>query len=148
MSNFMLKFPDRLKELMFDKGLTPITLANELGVSNNYITRYLQGNHLPSYSIFVKLINYFNCSADFLLGLTEFPHYETNFSPTNEFSLNFKKAITESGLSQYAVQKKTGISWASFHFWLKGVRQPYVDSLVKLADAMNISVDALLGRIA
>ena len=57
MSNFMLKFPERLKELMFDKGLTPIVLANDLKVSNNYITRYLQGSHLPSYSIFVNLID-------------------------------------------------------------------------------------------
>ena len=148
MSNFMLKFPERLKELMFDKGLTPIVLANDLKVSNNYITRYLQGSHLPSYSIFVNLIEYFNCSADFLLGLTEFPLYETSFLPATEFSSNFKKALKESGLSQYAVQKKTGISWASFHFWLKGIRSPYVDSLIKLADAMSISVDALLGRIA
>ena len=112
MSDSMTKLPERLKELMFDKGVNSVALATALGVSNNYVTRYLQGNHLPTFSIFVKLIEYFNCSADFLLGLNEFPHYETAFLPVTNFSANFKKAIQDNGLSQYAVQKKTGISWA------------------------------------
>ncbi|MBQ8726435.1 MAG: helix-turn-helix transcriptional regulator [Clostridia bacterium] len=147
MSEFVIKLPERLKELMFDKGVTAIKLASALDINSNYVTRYLQGNHLPTYSIFVKIIEYFNCSADFLLGLTEFPHYETVYLPVKAFSINFKKAIGASKLSQYAIQKKTGISWASFHFWLKGDRQPYVDSLVKLADFLEVSVDYLLGRV-
>ena len=145
--DILSKVPERLKELMFDKSINAPALAKEIGVGSNTITRYLQGVSLPKYEIFVKLIEYFHCSADFLLGLTDYPCYDQNFSPVLPFDQAFRRALAEYNLSQYAIQKKTNISWANFHFWLKGLRQPYLDSLIDLAKAINCPVDYLLGRI-
>lgn len=93
------------------------------------------------------LVDYFHCSADFLLGLSDEPHYEENYLPTPPFKDSFRAALGENKTTQYAVQKKSNISWANFHYWLNGIRLPYLDSLIKLANAMDCSIDCLLGRV-
>lgn len=145
--DILSKLPEQLKELMLDKGVNVKSLAETLGVGKNTITRYLQGASAPNFEIFVKLIEYFHCSADFLLGEEEQPCYEKNFLPVPPFAEQFRKAMTECKITQYALQKKTGISWNNFHKWLNGKNKPYPDSLMKIAATMECSVDFLLGRI-
>ena len=144
--DIMSKVPERLKELMFDKEINAPSLSKILGVGSNTITRYLQGVSSPKFEIFVKLIDFFHCSADFLLGLTDYPQYETNFAPVMPFEKAFRRALTECNTSQYALQKATNISWANFHFWLSGLRRPYLDSIVTIAKELDCTVDYLLGR--
>ena len=141
------KLPERLKELMFDKGVSAPELAHTLGIGCNTVTRYLQGVHLPEFEIFAAILEYFHCSADFLVGETEYPQYEKTYLPVETFSLRFRAVLKELGVSQYALQKKTGISWNNIHKWLKGERLPLPDSLVRLAKALDCSVDYLLGRV-
>ncbi len=145
--DILSKLPERLKELTFDRGINAPTLAKEINIGSNTVTRYMQGVCLPKFEIFILLIDYFHCSADFLLGLSENPRYEENFLPTPPFKDRFRIALGENRTTQYAVQKKSNISWANFHYWLNGKRLPYLDSLVKLANAMDCSVDYLLGRV-
>ena len=145
--DILSKVPERLKELMFDKGINPPALAKALGIGSNTVTRYLQGVSLPKFEIFVKLIDYFHCSADFLLGLTDYPQYDTIFSSVLPFETAFRRALSEYNVSQYVLQKQTNISWANFHFWLNGLRRPYVDSIVTIAKCIGCSGDYLLGRI-
>ena len=142
--DILSKVPERLKELMFERELTTKKLAEELGVKSNTITRYLKGTSSPNFQIFVKMLEYFECSADFMLGLEEFS--QKNAKPVLLFSESFRKAMKECKFSQYALQKKTDISWNNLHKWLKGERLPYPDSLLKIAKAMDCRVDLLLGR--
>ena len=146
--DILSKLPERLKELMFDKGVNPPKLAKQLKMGSNTITRYLQGIRLPNFQTLVALVEYFHCSADFLLGISEQPQYEQTFLPVAPFAEQFRKAMETYGFSQYALQKKTKISWNSFHKWLTGERLPYADSLLKIAVEMECSVDFLLGRIS
>ena len=142
------KLPERLKILMVDRGVNAPKLAKTLGIGSNTITRYLQGVGTPNFDIFIKLVEYFICSADFLLGVEAQPFYTKNFLPLPEFAQHFREVMAECNITQYALHKKTGISWNNFHKWLKGERLPYANSLLKLASAMGCSVDVLLGRIA
>ena len=141
------KFPERLKEVMSDAEIGAPALAQKLGIASNSVTRYLQGIHEPKLDTLVLLADFFHSSVDFLLGLNDYPQYETNFAPTPAFSVCLKRAIENCKISQYRLQKITGISWANFHHWLKGERLPYADSLIRLANAMDISIDYLLCRI-
>jgi transcriptional regulator with XRE-family HTH domain len=50
------------------------------------------------------------------------------------------------GLTQGELGKRAGIAAASVSHFETGQRAPSLDSLVKLADALEVSVDALLGR--
>lgn len=141
------KLSKQLEELMFDKGIKAPALAEQVNVKSNAITRYLRGVHLPRFEIFIALVDFFHCSADFLLGLSDDPQYERTYLPTPPFCESFRSALDKHNISQYALQKKTEISWANFHHWLNGTRSPYPDSLVRLAVAIDCTVDDLLGRI-
>lgn len=50
------------------------------------------------------------------------------------------------GLTQGELGTKAGMAAASVSHFETGQRVPSLDSLVKLADALEVSVDALLGR--
>jgi transcriptional regulator with XRE-family HTH domain len=50
------------------------------------------------------------------------------------------------GLTQGDLGTKAGMAAASVSHFETGQRVPSLDSLVKLADALEVSVDALLGR--
>ena len=62
------KFAERLSELLAERGMKPAHLARELGVTRAVIGRYVNGEHLPSLDMAVRLSACFGCSIDFLLG--------------------------------------------------------------------------------
>lgn len=66
------QFPQRLKELREEKGLSIKTLAKELGVSDIAIGRWEKGLRTPNIDALILVANYFNVSADYLLGLKDY----------------------------------------------------------------------------
>jgi len=61
----------RLKTLRGSKRLTQVQLAEKLGVGKGSISRYEQSAMYPSVDVLIKLCNYFDVSADYLLGLSD-----------------------------------------------------------------------------
>ena len=145
--NNLSKLPERLKELMSDHDFTPVKLGEKIGVNRNTITRYLKGDILPSFENFVKLIEVFNCSADFFIGLVDFPPTDVTYAPVPPFNKQFRALMKKHSLSQYKLHDLTGFSYDNFNKWLKGITSPYIDNLMRLAEAFDCSVDYLLGRI-
>lgn len=62
---------NRIKELREERNLTQIDLAKELNLDKSTIAKYETGKVEPSLSIVYLLIEYFNVSADYLLGLVD-----------------------------------------------------------------------------
>ena len=141
------KLPEQLSELMKEHNLTPVLLANEIGVTRNAITRSFSGAHLPSFAVFVKLVEKFDCSADYLLGLIEYPPANVVFHPIPPFHKRFRELLTTYNMSQYALHHKTNFSYDNFNKWLKGITSPYIDNLIKLAQAFECSIDYLIGHV-
>jgi transcriptional regulator with XRE-family HTH domain len=50
------------------------------------------------------------------------------------------------GLTQAALAKKAGVPLGSLRCWEYAQRQPLLGAAVKLADALNITLDELAGR--
>ena len=63
---------ERLKELRLEKGIGQNKLAADLGLSNASISYWEQGKQEPSSSALFLLAQYFNVSADDILGLREY----------------------------------------------------------------------------
>ncbi|MBQ8658693.1 MAG: transcriptional regulator [Clostridia bacterium] len=145
--DILSKLPERLGELMFEKNVTPKDLAPHIGVNRCTVNRYLRGTRLPNFCVFVKILDFFPCSADFILGLVDHTPPNTTFYPTPKFSERFRELMSEYKTSQYALHKKTKFSYDNFNKWLKGDTHPFVDNLIKLANAFDCSVDYLLGRV-
>lgn len=144
--SLLLKFAENFSALMEEHGLTAPALAKLLNTDRSNITRYKNGKRLPQFSGFVAILEYFNVSADVLLGLVDYAP-ETDFLPLPPFGDRLRAVMAETKTTQYAIERTLKISGASMYGWLFGNSLPTVDSLVRLAEYMDISVDYLLGRV-
>ena len=62
------------------------------------------------------------------------------------FSENLKSIRSDAGMTQKALGERIGVTSVTIGNWERGVRQPSFELLPKLADALETSVDALLGK--
>ena len=140
------KFAENLSALMQERNLKAPTLADILGTHRTNITRYQQGKRLPSYGLFIKMVEYFNISADVLLGRLDYCDVQ-EFQPVQSFAETFKKAIDETKVTQYRLQQDLHFSSATTYCWLLNTRIPSIEHIDQLADYLDVTIDYLLGRI-
>lgn len=142
----MVIFAERLKELMNERNLNAPALAKEIGANRTTISELLRGNYLPSTKHLIAIVEYFNCSADYLLGLIEFPPENIQYQPVKPFAERLRLCLKESHKTEYRLQKDLNISDSLTYKWLHGNTQPTVDTLIKLSKYFGFHVDFILGR--
>lgn len=145
--DILSKFSEGLQELMAERELNQPLLAKALGINNSMISSYITGKCTPSYDTFVMFVEFFHCSADFLLGLKEYPCEEIAYKPVQPFCERLHAVLAETHTTQYAFIKRSRISWSVFYYWLTGKSLPSMDNLVRIAKTLDRSVDYLLGRV-
>ena len=64
---------ENLRKIRESKNITQLKLATDLGVTQELISRYELGSSFPQPNMLIKLSKYFNCSVDYLLGITDIP---------------------------------------------------------------------------
>jgi transcriptional regulator with XRE-family HTH domain len=141
------KFAENLLALMEEHNINAPALAEKLNLHRTSITRYLCGERLPNYEDFVALIEYFNVSADVLLGRIDYSDVK-EFHPIQPFGTTLQQAMKEAKVSQYRIQKDLHFSSATTNSWVSNKKLPAMDRVDKLADYLDVSVDYLLGRIS
>jgi transcriptional regulator with XRE-family HTH domain len=62
---------ERIRELRTEKNMTQAELAKKLGLTRGGVNSWEQSLSLPSLQCLIMLTQYFNTSADYLLGLTD-----------------------------------------------------------------------------
>ena len=62
------KFPDRLRELRREKGVSGKVAGDFCGVSASAVCRYEKGEREPDMQTIIKLSEYFGVTTDYLLG--------------------------------------------------------------------------------
>ncbi len=67
----MKVFAERLKQLRIDKCLSQKQLAKFLDVDQRSISNWEKAIREPSFEMLTKISNYFEVSADYLLGLID-----------------------------------------------------------------------------
>lgn len=63
-----MKIAERLKELRQENGLSQSVLAQKIGVSQKAIDYWERGVNEPKATYIVKLADFFDVSADYILG--------------------------------------------------------------------------------
>ena len=99
-------FSDRLKELIDERkesGQTLRGLAKDLEVSLGVLSDWQNGNKTPRGDSIIKLAQYFEVSADYLLGLTNAKTPDANFRMVADYT----------GLTEKAVEKILRLKVAS-----------------------------------
>lgn len=61
----------RIKELRLERGVTQSELSDYLGLTPKMVSFYELEQRFPPQDIIIKLADYFNVSADYLLGRSE-----------------------------------------------------------------------------
>ncbi len=143
--NDLDKFPERLSELMFYNNKNATQIAEDIGCESATISHYLAGLHIPTIDMAVRLADYFNVSTDFLLCLTE-ENKVNEFKKCPPFNMRFIEVCKICGVSRYKLNKLTGISESVMRYWVRGNTSPSVTSVIRIAEALERSVDYVLGR--
>lgn len=64
-------FPMRISELRRQRNISQRQAANELGISQALLSHYENGLREPKLEFVVKVCDYYNVSADYVLGRTD-----------------------------------------------------------------------------
>ena len=131
---------------MEERSVDQSTLANAIHIERSNISEFLSGKHSPSFEAFISLLYYFHCSADYLLGLTDI-HTEEPLHEVPPFGERLRKLLKEQKISQAQLIRELPVSSAVPYKWLSGKNYPSIESLVRLAEYLDCSVDYLIGRV-
>ncbi|MBR2988290.1 MAG: helix-turn-helix domain-containing protein [Clostridia bacterium] len=141
----MSNFVERIKEMMKDEGLKQIELSRKTGITHSTLSGLVSGKHTPNYKSLIKIMMFFDCSADYLLGLDEIHTEEKLFVP-QEFSTRLRAVLKEKGVSGEKLKRDLSLSGSVLFKWLSGKAQPSAHSLTALAKYFDCSIDYLIGR--
>jgi transcriptional regulator with XRE-family HTH domain len=142
----MSNFKERLLELMQDFSISQKKLEEQTGIPHSNTSDYINGKSMPAYTSLVKLLYFFNCSADYLLGKVEIPTEETRL-PVLPFGKRLREILSAKGISQEKMKRDMRISGSVMYNWISGKREPSSASLIKIATYLDCSVDYLIGRL-
>lgn len=73
-----MEFKDRLRTIREESNTSRAKLAAELGKSESTISMWETGKSKPDIDILVTLATYFNCTTDYLLGVSNVRNYESD----------------------------------------------------------------------
>jgi len=138
-------FYERLKDIMFEKNISVDFLANELSVDISSIYKWLRNTELPSMNNLIKIADYFSCSIDYLLGRSSIS-ISVKYKKCPPFNIHIQTFIKKQNITEYRICKDTKISRANFYTWKTAKHIPLPDSLIRLADYFDCSIDYLIGR--
>lgn len=138
-------FISRLKDLMDEKGLSVNKLAKAIQCDNQAIARWLAGQYYPRHYILIKMAEYFYCSVDFLLGLTNDESFSKS-KKSSDFLTQFIKRRNLLNLTDYQIAKQIDIEQSTISKWLIRKQIPETNTLINLSAVLECSVDFLLGR--
>lgn len=143
--NILEQLSERLKDLMTEADVKTPALAERTKIDQSVISKFLRAERLPSAKTLVSLADFFHCSTDYLLGLTD-SLKETSFKQRPPFSKQLSFLLSYFHVTKYRLEKETKLTEETVNRWHKGRYEPTVESLIRLANYFDCSVDFILGR--
>lgn len=139
----MNKFQESLKELLDDNKISRLQLAKNIGIDYSTINGYFNKNYYPHLDIAIKIANYFECSLDYLFGLSLNKENENTNNLTFFETLNL--LIKDSKYSLRQIFKDMKISLANYFRWRDGI-MPKTSVILDIAKYFNVGIDYLVGN--
>ncbi len=125
-----------------DKGVKLKEVAEEADVKLQTLYKIFEQDRYPTFEIAIKLCNYFDCSIDYLLGLTDRIEKDCVYIESN-FIKNYQKILKDKHITLYQIKKDLGIGLGRIYDWKAG-KYPYMSTLITLANYFKVSVDYLI----
>ena len=144
------KFTARFFEKIAESGKSHAEIVVLLHINVHDIIRWASGKnrYLPSVEKLLLFANFFGCSVDYLLGLSDDDTADFVMIDEPKIAGRFRKIVYEErGFTFARLSKETGIrNTTLFYNWDSGKAKPQIENLAKVAHALGISVDYLIGR--
>jgi transcriptional regulator with XRE-family HTH domain len=85
---------ERLNAIKNEKGCPLDVIEDSIGISKGSLSKYMSGTHLPNSEVIRKLAEYWNVTADYLLGSSD--QRTPGVSDGSSIPKGYLKIITES----------------------------------------------------
>ncbi len=142
----MPNFNDALRWFRKSKNLTQAELGIKLGVSAQVISNWERGYTTGmSPEMIANISKVLEINGDYLLCLTKFPNGTSSyFEYDNDFQDRVKSVLKEQKISNEQLRGITGIDKSIMDGYLYGRVFPTPGDLVKISNAIGVSIDWLL----
>lgn len=140
----MNEFQERLQDLLVENELSRLQLSKKIGISFETLNGYFNKGFYPELSVAIKIADYFDCSLQYLMGLTE--DYQTSDKNNLSFIDTIKKLLSENNLSIEKFMKALNMSEANYYRWKNKNNNPAMQSLIAIAKFFDVSIDYLVGH--
>ena len=137
-------FAERLKEFLIENNLSRLQLSKEVNVHHETINCYFNDNLYPNIFTAIRIANYFNCSLDYLMGLSE--DYANNEKNELSFVQTLKNLLKVNGLSPEKLMQELNMSDANYYRWQRGKTKPAMTSIIAIAKYFDVSIDYLVSE--
>lgn len=143
----MVEFVDSLNDLISGTNKSLRQLSKESSVSTMQYSRYLNGS-IPTIDISLKIAEYFQCTLDYMFGLSDekkslkYTSYKYDIS---KFLTNYEKLLAQNNMSHYKFIKNSPFDESIIRHWKQG-SIPRMDIIYYIAKNLNGSIDDLIGR--
>lgn len=157
-----MDFGLRLKELRTQKKLTQSQMAEILDISKSNISKYEAGSIEPNLETLMKISKYFDVSIDYLLGKETSLNLPDNNSNEEKrgffffffddllkdvFTARLKKAMESKESSDNSIMGSFPIEEGKMQSFINGDREPSLEELVAISQALEVTIDYLLGQV-
>jgi len=137
-------FAERLIDLKEEYGLSNLQLEKICGCKNQSVSTWLTRNVYPKLVNLLRMSNYFQCSIDYLLGLTDDKRMARTDAPST-FIVRANELAAKNNVSKYRIAKECGFDKGNFTKWTSKNMLPQTESLIAIAGYFDCTVEYLLG---
>lgn len=142
--DIMSNFRERLNDHMLDAPIKSDQLGKAIGVSGQSIRAWCDGSQSIFLSNVIKLADYFHCSIDYLVGISD-STAEFNAKQYQPFYDRLRMVMKENGITRYRLTKDSKIKDSYFTTWKSG-SDPHIISVIEVAKYLDVTIDYLIGR--
>ncbi len=97
-------FKERLGDLVNDRKISQERLAEAVGIKRQTVASYISGRTKPDTEIIFRIAEFFNVSADYLLGLSDIPTIDPDINAAAKLT-----GLTSDSISTFKLLRELGI---------------------------------------
>lgn len=136
----------KLKDLCIENNISCLQLEKKLNIHNARLSKYCKQEFYPNIERLIILANYFECSIDFMVGLSPIKlNKKLSNANIEKFFLRLNNLISNEK-SKTAFFKKCGLARTNLTRWEQKKQFPRLENIYLIAKYTNTSLDYLLGR--
>lgn len=137
-------FPEIIKDYIERENLTINRFSKCIGVAERAVAKWMAAEYMPTVKSAIKVAELLDCSLDYLFGLSNTPYFRKSTTNKNFFE-RFDLLCKTKKVTPYKVSKDCDFGQPMISKWKRG-KSPKTETLIKLAEYFDCSVDYLAGR--